>query len=87
MRVGHAKHGRPARKRTSAGRQGARGLCPRAFSAKRSTDSAEKRSFSAGLKEEDPRLRLRGSIPSRRPHLPGEIFGTWLCGPAGPDSI
>src|SRR5690242_276885 len=31
MRVGHAKPGRSARHRTTADRQGARGLCPRAF--------------------------------------------------------
>ena len=37
MRREHAKHARAARKRTAADRQGARGLCPRAFPAKRRT--------------------------------------------------
>src|SRR5262249_10314843 len=71
----HADGRRPPereRSRPFARHQEARGLCPRAFRAKAVPFP----------NKEDPRLRLRGAIPLRRPHLPGEIFGTWLCGPA-----
>ncbi len=37
MRREHAQHARAARKRTVANHQGACGLCPRAFPAKRRT--------------------------------------------------
>src|SRR5690242_5613769 len=45
MRSAHAKPARAARKRTVATQQGARGLSPRAFSAKRRTQSGKAKAF------------------------------------------
>jgi hypothetical protein len=49
-----------------------RGLCLRTFPAKRRRKIRAKAGFGTAQEEEDPRLRLRGSIPVRRLHLLGQ---------------
>src|SRR5436305_9815065 len=84
MRRAHAQHARAARKQTSAHHPRSARALPACVRREASYPKIRgKAQLFRGLKQETPRLRLRGVDPSRQFTFRRD-FETWLCGPATP---